>query len=448
MKRCQDETQTCNEIDCAAIMNILMMSNTFTPHVGGVARSLERFTHEFRRRGHRVIVVAPEFEGTAEHEEDVIRVPAIQNFNGSDFSVRLPIPGLVTAALEDFQPDIIHAHHPFLLGDTALILSSAQNAPLVFTHHTMYEQYTHYVPGDSPLMRRFVIELSTGFANLCDLVFTPSESIAEVLQNRHVATPIAVVPTGVQVEQFANGNGRQFREKLGIPQNAYVVGHLGRLAPEKNLEFLARAAAQFCRKNENAHFLLIGVGPSETKVRQYFQELGLSDRLHVAGILQGQEIADAYHAMDVFAFASKSETQGMVLTEAMAAGKPVVALDAPGVREVVRDGKNGRLLQGEHVEDFVNALYWAASLPADNLKIMKENIRLTAESYSIERCAGKALSLYESLLAQKPGQRDTENSMWDKALRMLETEWDIWVNRAHSAGAALNTTASTPPRSQ
>ncbi len=429
-------------------MNILMLSNTFTPHVGGVARSLERFTEEYRHRGHRVIVVAPEFEGEAEHEEDVIRVPAIQNFNGSDFSVRLPIPGLVAAALEDFQPDIIHAHHPFLLGDTALILSSAQNVPLVFTHHTMYEQYTHYVPGDSPVMRRFVIDLSTGFANLCDLVFAPSESIAEVLKDRHVIVPVEVVPTGVQLQRFAKGNGRQFREQHGIPQNAYVVGHLGRLAPEKNLEFLGRAVAEFCMKNKNAHFLLIGVGPSEKKIRQYFQKLGLSDHLHVAGLLQGQAIADAYHAMDVFAFASKSETQGMVLTEAMAAGKPVVALDAPGVREVVQDEDNGRLLDNENLEDFVSALGWTASLPEDRAKIMKKNIQLTAESYSLERCASKALCLYESLLAKETGQRDTENSMWDKALRMLEMEWDIWVNRAHAAGAALNATEPTPPPSK
>jgi 1,2-diacylglycerol 3-alpha-glucosyltransferase len=427
-------------------MNILMISNTFSPHVGGVARSLERFTEEYRRLGHRTIVVAPEFEKMPENEEDVIRVPAIQNFNGSDFSVRLPIPGLVLAALEDFKPDIIHAHHPFLLGDTALVLSASQNVPLVFTHHTMYEQYTHYVPGDSPAMQRFVIELSTGFANLCDRVFAPSESIAEVLKNRHVITPIEVVPTGVQVEHFSRGDGTRFRKKLNLPKNAWVVGHLGRLAPEKNLEFLARAVGEFCRTNENAHFLLIGTGPSEKIVKDLFDQQGLSNRLHSLGILKGQDVVDAYHAMDVFAFASQSETQGMVLTEAMAAGLPVVAIDAPGVREVVKDKQNGRLLPTENIDEFVEALGWVASLSEAPLKTMKKNIQLTAESYSIQRCVTKALSIYESLLTKKPGPRDRENSMWDKAIRMLETEWEIWVNRAHAAGAALKNTEPNPPR--
>ena len=124
-------------------MNILMMTNTFTPHVGGVARSVEAFTAEYRRRGHRVLVVAPEFENMPEHETGVIRMPAIQHFNGSDFSVVLPTPGFLSSALEEFRPDIVHSHHPFLVGGTALRIARTHELPLVFTHHTMNEQNTH-----------------------------------------------------------------------------------------------------------------------------------------------------------------------------------------------------------------------------------------------------------------------------------------------------------------
>ena len=191
---------------------------------------------------------------------------------------------------------------------------------------------------------------------------------------------------------------------------------------------------------------MIGTGPSEKVVTNLFDQQGLSSRLHSLGVLKGQDVVDAYHAMDVFAFASQSETQGMVLTEAMAAGLPVVAIDAPGVREVVKDKQNGRLLPTENIDEFVEALGWVASLPEAPLKTMKKNIQLTAESYSIQRCVTKALSIYESLLTKKPGPRDRENSMWDKAIRMLETEWEIWVNRAHAAGAALKNTEPNPPR--
>ena len=280
----------------------------------------------------------------------MVRIPAIQNFNGSDFSVVLPVSGLLTEVLDEFTPDIIHAHHPYLLGVTALRVARYRKLPLVFTHHTRYEEYTHYVPGDASRLRRFIIEAAIRYANLSDQVFAPSESIMQLLRERGVATPINVVPTGVQLEHFSHGNGGRFRESIGIPEDAFVVGHLGRLAPEKNLEFLAEAVAAFLKTTDRAHFLVVGTGPSEITIREIFTREGLDARLHIAGILEHEQLADALHAMDLFAFASKSETQGMVLTEAMAAGLPVVALDANGVREVVSDYSNGRLLHGESIE--------------------------------------------------------------------------------------------------
>ncbi|MDP2105797.1 MAG: glycosyltransferase, partial [Desulfobulbaceae bacterium] len=137
-------------------MNILMMTNTFTPHVGGVARSIESFTAAYRSKGHQVMVVAPTFENMPADENNVIRIPAIQRFNGSDFSVILPTPGFLSDAIINFQPDIVHVHHPFLIGDTALRIAKQHELPLVFTHHTMYEQYTHYVPGNSTAMKKFI----------------------------------------------------------------------------------------------------------------------------------------------------------------------------------------------------------------------------------------------------------------------------------------------------
>ncbi|MBI4388813.1 MAG: glycosyltransferase [Nitrospinae bacterium] len=418
-------------------MNILMMSNTYSPHVGGVARSVEAFASEYRATGNRVVVVAPEFDGMLEDEAETVRVPAIQNFNGSDFSVRLPIPGLISSALEDFRPDIVHSHHPFLLGDTALLLSASQNAPLAFTHHTMYEQYTHYVPGDSPAMQRFVVELSTGYANLCDMVFAPSESIAEILRKRGVRSPVEIVPTGVRREELTEGDGGAFRAALNIPRDAFVAGHVGRLAPEKNMDFLSRAVAGYIESNPNAHFLLVGAGPSLRNIMDHFETNRLSRRLHAAGILRGRDLADAYRAMDVFAFASKSETQGMVLTEAMAQGVPVVAVDAPGVREVVVNERNGRLLARENAAEFAAALSWIASLPLDKLNAMKRAAKETAGTFSMSRTAALALSHYESLLTRKRRDRSAESGPWLSAMRMIEKEWEIWVNRAHAAGAAL-----------
>ena len=418
-------------------MNIVMLTNTYTPHVGGVARSVQAFAAEYRHRDHRVLVVAPEFANQPQDETDVVRIPAIQHFNGGDFSAVLPVSGLLTEALDTFQPDLVHAHHPYLLGMTALRVARYRELPLVFTHHTLYEQYTHYVPGDSPALQRFVIELATRYANLCDQVFAPSESIARLLRERGVETPIAVVPTGVDTKRFAQGNGSGFRQMLGIPDDAFVVGHLGRLALEKNLVFLAEAVVAFIKTQPRAHFLLVGKGPSEADIQTIFEREGLIARLHVAGILEGQQLIDAYHAMDVFAFASKSETQGMVLTEAMAAGVPVVGLDAPGVREVVKDWQNGRLLHEETAEAFASALQWVKAQASTERQMLEQCARDTAEEFSIPRSAATALAYYEALHVHALVDRTAEDEQWEHVLHLIETEWDILKGLADAAVAAF-----------
>jgi glycosyltransferase involved in cell wall biosynthesis len=163
---------------------------------------------------------------------------------------------------------------------------------------------------------------------------------------------------------------------------------LGRLAPEKNLEFLAEVLTTFLKTERRAHFLVVGRGPSERAIQKIFSGKGMADRLHSIGILDNPLLASAYRAMDVFAFASKSETQGMVLTEAMAAGVPVVALDAPGAREVVEDHHNGRLLHSETLEEFSSALQWVASLPPEQMQLLKQGAKGTATAFSMERSVG------------------------------------------------------------
>lgn len=418
-------------------MNIVMITNTYTPHVGGVARSVAAFTEAYRRLGHEVLVVAPEFPGMPAHETGVVRIPAIQNFNGTDFSVVLPVSGLLGETLDSFKPHIIHAHHPYLLGTTALRIARYRELPLVYTHHTLIEQYTHYVPLDSPGAKRFAIEMGTRYANLADQVFAPSQSIASLLQARGVHKPIAVVPTGVDTSRFAQGDGSRFRARLGIPAESFVVGHLGRLAPEKNLCFLAESVARFLLGNSQARFLLAGKGSLESEIRAIFARQGLVERLDMVGVLEPPRLVDAYHAMDVFAFTSKSETQGMVLTEAMAAGVPVVALDAPAVREVVRDAHNGRLVSEEDPAAMADALQWVVELSDADRRRLRNSALETADAFSLPRQAKKALACYTSLVDMVYVTRYEDVEHWERLLHLVKAEWEIAKGIAGTAGVAL-----------
>lgn len=416
-------------------MNIVIFTNTYTPHVGGVARSVEAFVTEYRKLGHRVLVVAPEFADMPEDEQDVVRIAAIQNFNASDFSVALPFHDQLSEILDEFKPDVVHSQHPFLLGMSALRTARYRKLPLVFTHHTLYEQYTHYVPGDSVTMQHFAISLATRYANLCDQVIAPSQSIADLLKQRGVTSPIEVIPTGVYLEKFANGDGDRVRRQMGIAADAFVIGHLGRLAPEKNLEVLARAVADAVCARPSSHFLVVGAGPSEQTIRDLFAQAGVADRLHIAGILQQQQLTDALHAMDLFAFASASETQGMVITEAMAAGLPVVAFDAPGVREVVDNATNGLLLQQKDARTLAAALCQLIDHP-NQLTALRKGARLTAEAFAMSRSAARALLCFRSVIDSMPASTKTERD-WEDVLAWIKAEWDILSSVAGAGSSAV-----------
>jgi len=426
-------------------MRIIMFTNTYVPHVGGVARSVSTYEEEFCRRGHDVRIVAPQFEGADDASGRVLRTPAIQHFNGSDFSVRIPIPGLLADFVDEFRPDILHSHHPFLLGDSALRLAWSRRRPLVFTYHTMYEQYTHYVPLDSDALKRFVIQMTTEYCNLCTHVIAPSESVANIIRERGVVTPVSAIPTGIDLSLFRVADGHAFRQRLGIDQNASVIGHVGRLAPEKNLSYLADAAGRYLAENPNAVFLVVGTGDARDTIDRIVHSHARPNQLRMVGKQVGRDLVDAYAAMDLFVFASTSETQGMVLAEAMAAGVPAIALDAPGAREIVND-KNGRLLKGN-----VPVAEFAATIAEivhnkDRLWQLGEGARRTAIGIGLEKCADRILDLYDSLIRNISRGEEADPGPWDRLLGRLEIEWNLLVEKTSALAAAASESESPSGR--
>jgi 1,2-diacylglycerol 3-alpha-glucosyltransferase len=421
-------------------MNICMMTNTYLPHVGGVARSVSTFAQEYQRLGHEVLVVAPEFDGKPlppRGEAMVERVPSLRNFNGSEFSVRLPLATALSDRLDAFQADIMHAHHPFLLGDTALRVAMNKNVPIIFTHHTRYEDYTHYVPF-SDTLREVAVEIPTHFANLCDGVIAPSESIARTIQKRGVKTPMTVIPTGIDVNAFATADGAAFRKKMRIAPDDIVVGHVGRLAQEKNLGFLAEAVARHLAASPKVRFLVVGDGPWRDELKQVFEEHEVADRLILAGKRTGRVLRESYRAMDVFAFASQSETQGMVIAEAMAAGVPVVALNASGVREVVRDDVNGFMLPASSTpEQFAAALGRVTSNQELRARF-SEGARGSAAEFSRERSAQRAIAFYEEIRRATRARRLMHHlHPWAALVKRIGLEWDLLSTRTQTVAAAV-----------
>jgi 1,2-diacylglycerol 3-alpha-glucosyltransferase len=418
-------------------MKILMVTNTFTPHVGGVARSVAATSQRLEALGHKVMIVCPTFEGT-ESTHRVLRVPAIEHFQNTDFSFPLPIPSGVHQAIDSFDPDVIHSHHPFLLGDTALRVGAERDIPVVFTHHTQYDMYAHYMGGEnSDFAKRFINELDVGYCNLCDVVIAPSQSIADDLIARGVTRQTQVIPTGIDVDWWSLGSRQAFRDAQGIPQDTFVIGHVGRLAKEKNIPFLADAVALYLSKHPEARFVVAGVGPSESDILLAFEKRNLVNQLLKFGVLDRVELRDLYRSLDVFVFASKSETQGIVLAEAMAASVPVVAIDAPGVREILEDKINGRMLPDESLEMFAGAIEWIAQLPPQSRKLLEAELAETAKRYSLEHTVASLLGTYQWASKVKRVGHSSEHESVNAIVNRAEAEFKIWGNFAHAVGQSI-----------
>ncbi len=417
-------------------MRIAMMTNNYLPFVGGSALSVHRFSEKLRELGHQVLVVAPEYDEQPKGEstDEVHRVAALKNFNQTEFSVPLPLHNNLLPRIAEFAPNIIHTHHPFLLGDTALRIAASLNVPVVSTHHTQYAHYLHYLSDQMPWMERFVQELSTGHANLCDANIAPSEDIRKEMTALGVTSPVEVIPTGVDLDAFGTGDRARGREALGLSPDVPVLGHVGRIAPEKNLNFLLDAAILALEKQPEAIFLIVGDGPSLEELRERASQSAVADRVIFAVRKTGQDVVDAYHAIDVFLFSSQSETQGMVILEAMAANSPVVAVDAPGVRDVVKDGENGRLLAEEDSEAFARAVLEVLEDPAP----YRAGLQQTVDTFSLDATTGQLVALYEQLIAQgRRGEESVDYSPLDEVQRRFQVELDLWRNRIDSVVEAI-----------
>jgi len=416
-------------------MRILMLTNVYTPLVGGVTRSIQTFTGQFQQHGHDVMIVAPSTDNDPEDEDHVVRYPAIPQFYQHKYSLPIMIPGLLMGTLIDFQPDVIHSHHPFLLGRSAQHSSAIWDVPLVYTHHSRYDKYIDQTTDWGRRLNLLVQNLVVDYCRVADAVVAPSRSIAEMLPE-DLPGLLRVIPTGIDTRRFGQGDGQAFRQNYGLSEDVFVVGHLGRLAPEKNCGFLSAAVVAFLQQNPAAHCVIVGDGPSRGEIEKIFQAAECAKRLHITGILEGQELVDAYHAMDVFAFASQSETQGIVIVEAMAAGIPVVAVDASGIREVVLDNENGYLLAEEDCDTFAAALKKYCELATDDKVVMQQQARQTAEHFSQEACTNRLLELYEEVITHRKEQIAEEHVM-KRTQRFFEFEWNSWSQLANSLSHAL-----------
>lgn len=332
-------------------MRIGVFSDSYRPYTSGVVTSICTFKREMAKIGHETFIFAPSYPNYRDEEENIFRFFSVPAPSNPDFTLAVPLWPRVNAVAKKVGLDIVHVHSPFILGQTGARCSRKLDLPLVFTYHTLYDQYVHYVPMGQTIARELAIKYSSYFGNRCDLVITPSAEIRTLIKGYGITSPIEVIPTGVDVEKFRNGDPKWLRRQYHIPEYRKICLFVGRLNREKNLSFLIQAFRRVKEKEPEVCLVIIATGPQEKELKKLVINLGMSLNKDVifAGFLPSENLVDAYCGADVFTFASVTETQGIVLVEAMAAGLPVVAVKATGSQEMVQQGRQGLLV--DHDEE-------------------------------------------------------------------------------------------------
>jgi glycosyltransferase involved in cell wall biosynthesis len=328
-------------------VRIALFTNNYLPFCGGVTISVETLRRGLEQRGHTVWVMAPRFRGSPDGGPRVVRYPSIPATTYPEFPLAIPHAPAVTARVRALDIDVFHAHHPFLLGPAAARLARRAGRPLVFTYHTRYEKYAHYVPLTRSLVEAAAVQLSTRFAARADAVIAPSVVVRTDLLRRGVRAPLAVIPTGVDLEHFRPGDRVAARRELGLPEGDPVLLYVGRLDREKSVERVLLAFDRAASTVPRARLLLVGHGKEAGRLQRLAGSLTAADRVAFLGVWAHDRLPVCYQAADLFVFASETETQGLVLAEAAACALPAVAVNASGCDEVVRDGETGLLTKAD-----------------------------------------------------------------------------------------------------
>ena len=383
-------------------MHIAFFTNYYHPVVNGVVRSVASFRENLMQQGHNVFVFAQADVAYKDNEPFIFRYPSLPLPLG-DISAAIPVSPFVDQLLPILKLDVIHTHHPVLLGQTAARKATELDLPLVFTFHTQYWEYTHYVPFPQEIIQDFlknaVHRWLREFMQKCQHIIIPSESLKEILVRDYgLHERYSVIPTGTNLEPFLNADGKALRAEKGWQEEKVLIS-IGRLAPEKNWDTLLHAFANIHTEHPSVRLVLIGDGPAKQSLESLAAELGIADRVTFTGAVPFEEVPRYLKAADAFAFASVTETQGLVTIEAMAAGLAVVAVDGPGTRDIVDHGKQGFLVKNDPVA-LAKGLNKLLADP-QRIKRFSNQALKKAKTFDVNQLGKQMLGVYEQAIQDK-----------------------------------------------
>lgn len=385
----------------AGRLRIGLFTNVYLPTTNGVVVSVESFRKALTHLGHHLYVFGPHSGDIEDRAPYIFRYPALE-LPLQKYPLALPLSPYVDHLFKNLKPQVLHANHPALLGRVAVKKSQEFGLPLVFTYHTRYVDYAHYAdPLPQDRVKDFIEHWLAAFMTECHHVIVPSESIKSMICNLYeIKSGVSVVPTGVETERFSAWSREQARQKLGWADSDTVLISVGRLAKEKSFDVLIRALPHL--ENKQAKLVILGSGDESEALEELSMELGLAERVIFPGLVPFEDVPVYLAASDLFAFASVTETQGLVTLEAMAAGLPVVAVEASGTREAV--DPDSSVLTEHNPESLAKGIDQLLNHPEQHQ--LREAARTRAGKFDIISQGKALIEVYETAIdSNRAGRR-------------------------------------------
>lgn len=378
-------------------MRILIFSNAYKPTISGVVTSISLFRRGLIEAGHEVHLIVPEYEDYEDEEPYIFRFPALDLPDPIDLSLVFPFKTTMWPTVRGLKPSLIHTQHPVLMGELGADFAHELGVPLVFTFNTRYDVFARkYVPIAPKLAGLVTDEIIKRYLEKCTHIVALTPSTRDfILSEYKVDVPVSIVPVPVDLSQYHDLEPQRIRARLGL-EEAELLLYVGRLAEEKNLPFLLQAFVYIVSMRPRARLLLVGRGLSERSLQRLACKLGIEEQVIFAGSVPHSEVPHYTAAADLFVFPSPVDTQGVVLLEAMAASVPVVAVEAPGPRDVL--AKGGGVIVPLDEQAFADTV---VALLADDSRrrALGTQAAQVAQQYSVPSATARLLSVYEEAIA-------------------------------------------------
>lgn len=383
-------------------MKILITTDSYGTMINGVAVSVHNLSSSLKEAGHDVRILTLSQNHHSYQDGEVYYIRSVPFKIYPDTRATLSFGDSLLDDILAWKPDIIHSQSEFFTFIFARRISRMLDVPIVHTYHTLYEYYTHYFCPSKKIGKKIVSIGTRLICNKADAVIAPTEKTAQILQNYSVDSPTNVIPTGLDLKRFELHNNvdlcQELRTELQIPLDAPVIMTLGRLAREKNVEFLIRQMTDSRIQELGVHLLIVGDGPDRERLEDLVSALHLQDSVHFTGMVPPEEVAMYYQLGNIFVSASSSETQGLTYIEAMACGLPLLCLRDMCLESVLIPGYNGFFF--ENGTDFTEQLTTMLQSPK-LLENYSRNALQTSSLFSKEAFAHKALRFYQKTIIDR-----------------------------------------------